>query len=146
MTAPLTLVLDLPPDDVPRLKRHPLIRGLTAGRAVTRRSRTIYYDTVDLALRQRRLSVHVDRAAPRPTPSADGVMPVEERSARDETLDIGQVMDPRVRDALSELPPDRTLQAVFDRTIERTTRLLKPSDDSRIRLELEVGTLRGAAG
>ena len=148
MPAPLSLVLDLPPGDIPRFKRHPLIRGLTTGRPVTRRSRTVYYDTVDLALRQRRLSVHVDRAAPAAlaAPAADGAPPEARMSPRDETLDIGQVMDPHVRDALSELPPDRTLQAVFDRTVERTTRLLKPSEDSRIRLELEVGTLRSAAG
>ncbi len=35
---------------------------------------------------------------------------------------------------------------MFDRTLERTTRLLRPSEDSRIRLELEVGKLRGPTG
>lgn len=144
MPAPLSLMLDIAPDDVPRLKRHPLIRGVAGGRPVTRRTRTIYYDTVDLALRQRRLSVRVDRAPA----GADGeAAPFETLNGqRDDTLDVGQVVDPQVRDALAELPPDRTLQAVFDSTIERTTRLLRPSEDSRIRLELEVGKLRGAAG
>ena len=62
MSAPLSLVFDIARDDLPRLRKHPLIRRLSAGRPVTRRMRTIYYDTPDFALRQRRLSVHVNQA------------------------------------------------------------------------------------
>jgi len=145
MPAPLSLVLDVAPDDLARLKRHPLIRGLGIGRAVTRRTRTVYYDTADLALRRRRLSVHVNRAA-QPSGAESGLAEPPLDGARDGTLDISQVDDPALRSALAELPPDSALQAVFDSTIERTTRLLRPSDDSRIRLELEVGRLRGLAG
>ena len=145
MPAPLSLVLDIAPDDVVRLKKHPLIRGLAAGRAVTRRTRTVYYDTADLALRRRRLSVHVNRAA-LPAASHAPDAPAPPADSRDDTLDVNQVVDPALRDALADLPPDSPLQAVFDSTIERTTRLLRPTDDSRIRLELEVGTLRGKSG
>ncbi len=100
MTVPLSLVLDIAPDDVARFKKHPLIRGFSAGRPVTRRSRTIYYDTSDLALRQRRLSVQVDRAA-----NDDGA-PLLEGFAdlagqRDDSLDPGEVTDPQVREALA---------------------------------------------
>jgi len=145
MPAPLSLVLDIAPDDVARLKKHPLIRGLGIGRSVTRRTRTVYYDTADLALRRRRLSVHINQTA-LPPGGGLGVTEPPLDGQRDSTLDVSQVVDPALRDALSALPPDSPLQAVFDSTIERTTRLLRPSDDSRIRLELEVGRLRGAAG
>lgn len=145
MPAPLSLVLDVAPDDVVRLKNHPLIRGLASGRPVTRRTRTVYYDTADLALRRRRLSVYVNQAAQPSSETAEAPpLPLEDH--RDGALDVSQVADPGLRDALAELPPDSPLQAVFDSTIERTTRLLRPSDDSRIRLELEVGTLRGKSG
>jgi triphosphatase len=145
MPAPLSLVLDIAPDDLARLKKLPLIRHLGVGRAVTRRTRTVYYDTADLALRRRRLSVHVNQAA-HPPGGLPGAPEPPLDGQRDSTLDVSQVNDPALRDALAELPPDSPLQAVFDSTIERTTRLLRPSDDSRIRLELEVGRLRGAAG
>ncbi|MEJ0070164.1 MAG: CHAD domain-containing protein [Pseudomonadota bacterium] len=140
MSVPLSLVLNIAPDDMARLKKHPLIRGLTTGRPVTRRTRTVYYDTADFALRQRRLSVHVNQASKAPGGAAEPTPP------SDTPLDLDQVADPALRGALSELPSDSPLQAMFDSTIERTTRLLRPSDDSRIRFELEVGTLRGAAG
>jgi inorganic triphosphatase YgiF len=141
MTAPpLSVVLEIPPGDVPRLKDHPLIRGPASGRAVTRRTRTVYYDTADLALRRRRLSVHVNQAA-----SAPGAVPAGPAGDAD-ILDVNQVTDPAVREAIAETASDQPLQAVFDSTIERTTRLLRPSQGSRIRVELEVGTLRGGAG
>jgi inorganic triphosphatase YgiF len=56
------------------------------------------------------------------------------------------VADPAVRDALAEAAPDQPLQPMFDCTIERTTRLLRPTEDSRIRVDVEVGRLRGAGG
>jgi inorganic triphosphatase YgiF len=138
MTAPLSVVLEITPDDVSRFNELPQIRGSAGGRAVTRRTRTVYYDTPDFALRQRRLSVHVNQAA-----SAD-VVPL--RPQPEAPLDVNQVADPAVRNALAEAAPDQPLQPMFDCTIERTTRLLRPTEDSRIRVDVEVGRLRGAGG
>ena len=141
MTAPLSVVLEITPDDVPRFNDLPAIRDSSAGRAVTRRTRTVYYDTPDLALRQRRLSVHVNQAA---IPGSADVVPL--RPQPEASLDVNEVADPAVRTALAEVAPDQPLQAVFDSTIERTTRLLRPTEDSRIRVDVEVGRLRGATG
>ena len=41
MPAPLSLSFNIAPDDIGRFKRHPLVRGLTTGRPVTRRTRTV---------------------------------------------------------------------------------------------------------
>src|SRR4051812_275897 len=122
MTAPLSVVLDIPPGDVPRFKDHPLIRGLATGRAVTRRTRTVYYDTVDFALRRRGLRGHVTQAAPPPNGES---APLDPQPG--EAFDVNQRTDPAVRDARAETVPEQPLLAVFDSTIERTTRLLRPS-------------------
>src|SRR5260221_4734994 len=133
MTAPLSLVLNIAPDDVSRFKKHPLIRELSAGRPVTKRLRTVYYDTPDFALRDRRLSVHVLQTEPRLPQAANDTAPTDAAETEpNDRLDVTQVIDPDLRSALLELPPDRPLQPVFDSTIQRTTRRLQGPDGSRI--------------
>lgn len=44
------LKLQLPPEDLPRLRRHPRIRALTRGRSAPRLLESTYFDTADFAL------------------------------------------------------------------------------------------------
>ncbi|MCG8543972.1 MAG: CYTH domain-containing protein, partial [Alphaproteobacteria bacterium] len=53
------LKLSLPREQADRLRRHPLIRNLKAGRAQTKRMVGTYFDTPDLSLKRRDLSLRL---------------------------------------------------------------------------------------
>jgi len=56
------LKLRISPDQLPRLKRHPLLRSLSAARARTVHLYSVYYDTPDLSLRQHAMALRLRRS------------------------------------------------------------------------------------
>jgi len=55
------LKLHISPEHLQKLKRHPFIRSLSAGRAVTQKLYSIYYDTADLELRRQAMALRLRR-------------------------------------------------------------------------------------
>ncbi len=53
------LKLHISPEHLQKLKRHPFIRSLSAGRAVTQKLYSIYYDTSDLELRRQAMALRL---------------------------------------------------------------------------------------
>lgn len=61
MAVETELKLRILPHDMARLKRHPFLRGLSVGRAATRKLYSIYFDTPDLQLHQARMALRLRR-------------------------------------------------------------------------------------
>ena len=57
----IELKLDASLEDLRRLQRHPLVRSLSQGRAVTRTLESVYYDTEDHDLAQANVGLRVRR-------------------------------------------------------------------------------------
>ncbi len=61
MTIETELKLHITPENLVRLKRHPFLHSLSADRARTQKLYSIYYDTVDLELRQHAMALRLRR-------------------------------------------------------------------------------------
>ncbi|MDD2701814.1 MAG: CHAD domain-containing protein [Sideroxydans sp.] len=61
MAVETELKLHIAPDKLQRLKRHPLLRRLSIGRARTLKLYSIYYDSADLALQQHAMALRLRR-------------------------------------------------------------------------------------
>ncbi len=61
MSIETELKLGIRPEDLQRLKRHPLLRELSSGRAQVKKLYSIYYDTPDLALRRHACALRLRR-------------------------------------------------------------------------------------
>jgi inorganic triphosphatase YgiF len=55
------LKLRIAPEHLARLKRHPLLRSLSSGRALTRKLYSVYFDTPDLQLHHQRMALRLRR-------------------------------------------------------------------------------------
>lgn len=62
MSVETELKLRIAPEHMARLKRHPLLKSLALGRAVTRELHNIYYDTPGLDLQQHAMALRLRRA------------------------------------------------------------------------------------
>ncbi len=61
MTVETELKLHIAPEHLQKLKRHPFLRTLSAGRALTQKLYSIYYDTGDQQLRQHAMALRLRR-------------------------------------------------------------------------------------
>jgi len=61
VTVETELKLHIAPEHLQKLKRHPFIRSLSAGRAITQKLYSIYYDTAQLELRQHAMALRLRR-------------------------------------------------------------------------------------
>jgi triphosphatase len=59
MSVETELKLSISPAHLNKLRRHPLLRELASGRAVTRKLHSVYYDTPDLRLRSKAMALRL---------------------------------------------------------------------------------------
>jgi triphosphatase len=136
------------PEDLPFLRRLPLI----AGTAPSRQSLTsIYFDTPDLGLRRRALALRIRKEGRRYVQTlkrgngdAAGYFarPEWQMPVRRTTPDLSSE---ELRRELGDLAAE-PLRPVFTSRIRRTTRLLHPSPDTAIELAFDQGSIASPAG
>lgn len=148
------LKLSLPIDQADRLKRHPIIRDLKSGRARTRRMVGTYFDTQDLFLKKRDLSLRVRESDSRHVQtlkrvgSASGGLFVRDEWEHDvpgATPDVTLIEDNGVRKSLAKFNGTAALRPIFETDIKRTAWDLTDGETT-VELVLDIGEVRSPDG
>lgn len=148
------LKLRVDPADLPRLRTLPLFGA--AGRGVTRRLESVYFDTPDLRLYRREVTLRVRRQGRRYVQTVkgpgrgDGLLQMRgewEAPVASCVPDLDALPDPAAREQLGPLVP-ADLQPVFESSIRRTVRVVRDPDggDARVEVAIDHGRIRTAAG
>lgn len=136
-----------------QVRRSRPVRALKHGRALTRRLRSVYFDTPDQALRRGGFSLRVRHIGTRrvQTVKAEPDRSLGLAARREWEADISgdlpdldAVGDAVLRRALDRLLAGRELRPMFESDIRRTAWELRPAEGRRVELALDVGCL--AAG
>lgn len=144
------LKLLVPPEDLPRLRRHPRLRALAQGRPRTRALESFYFDTPDLdlarqgvALRLRRIGRSLVQTVKTDTPGHAGLFQRGEWecAVRGDRPDLNAVADPGVRERIARAIAGKSLGPVVRTEMRRTERLLREGD-LEILCDLDVGEIR----
>lgn len=132
------------------LPRLPIIAAHSLYRPVTRRLRSTYFDTDQLALQERGVAVRLRQAGRRSLQtiklagsSAGGLHQRREWETHTplNTLDFSVIDDVELRDWLERVDLRRDLRPVFETDFRRTQRLLRIGDDE-IELAIDRGEVR----
>ena len=143
------LKLSLPREQADRLRRHPLIRNLKSGRAQTKRMIGTYFDTPDLSLKRRDLSLRlreVDKrwiqTLKRLGPSTGGlhVRDEWECEVKQPEPDPSCIDNEEVRGLLPNEGP-ASLRPLFTTDVRRTAWQLQDGE-TKIELVLDIGEIR----
>lgn len=148
----IELKLRIAPEDVARLKRHPLIRSLSAGRPITQKLNSVYFDTPKLALLDRNVTLRVRRIG------GNHVQTVKTGSVRQlglfrrgeveqpikgEAPEPDKIADPRLRAMVAKPDIADKLRPIFDTEVKRVRRRLTQGK-GEIALDIDVGVIRTA--
>lgn len=145
MAVETELKLSLPAGAATKLRRHPLLAGVTPQR---QRLGNTYYDTPDLALKQRRIALRHRQTAwgqlltvKSAEPAAGGLAQRNEWEAPSlpGAFDFSHVDDKRLRKWLHKITPE--LQPVFSTDFQRATWQLAPAPGVAIELALDRGAV-----
>lgn len=148
----LELKLTFHPDELNRFRRSAMIRRLADEPAKRKRLFAHYFDTRDLALRARKMSLRVRRENGQwvQTVKAKGSKSgglqarLEFNTTRDEpSIDLSGIQSKEMRDKLSSLVNGRELTPVFTTDVWRTVRKLRYGD-SLIELAIDTGWIKSA--
>lgn len=136
--------------DVPRLRHHPAITGITVGKPITRKLTSIYYDTPPLALLDAGLSLRVRRMSGGWFQAVKGAghslaglhqrMEWEDIIARGEP-DFSKITDPALTRIFDEPALRAALRPIFTTDVRRTEWQLEPTDGSQVEMALDLGEL-----
>jgi inorganic triphosphatase YgiF len=145
----IELKLDAAPEDLRRLHRHPLVRSLSQGRAVTRSLVSVYFDTEDHDLANARLGLRVRRDGRRRVQTVKGErsstgglferLELEVPIDRDEP-DLARIDDPDLRAQIHEIAGGKPLIAIFSTEFRRTRRVLRKGE-TEWTLDVDVGRI-----
>lgn len=141
------LKLHISPEHLQKLKRHPFIRSLSAGRAVTQKLYSIYYDTADLELRRQAMAWRLRRAGRQWMQTLKGGGQVSaglHQRNEWETLVSSEQLDlEALKAGGGELPRGvrNRLQPVFVTDFSRNLRLVD-FEGARIELCMDSGEIR----
>ncbi|MSP50665.1 MAG: CYTH and CHAD domain-containing protein [Alphaproteobacteria bacterium] len=145
------LKLALDPADLPRLKQHPLLR---ASRPSTTRLEAVYFDTSDLRLAQRNLTLRVRRAGHRHVQTVKsgslrqiGLFEREESEQRiaEASPDPQLIGDAELRRAVGGALKERPLKPIFGTAVLRTKWRLGDGGKVQVEVDLDVGHLKSGA-
>ena len=147
----IELKLQIAAEDMARLRRNPALRAMTDGRPVTRRLRSVYFDTPRLQLWKKRVTLRLRQIGKRQvqTIKANGVGRVGvtdrnewETDVNGDSPDLAAACEPLVAELLQKSKVKRRIAPAFETDIRRTTRQLKAPGGGRIELAIDVGEIR----
>ena len=146
----IELKLALSPEDMRRLRRHPLVRSLARGRASTKTLVSTYYDTPDHELRDRRMALRVRQIGPRRVQTlklqaAEGSQSAKhylefEAEVEGERPNLGLIDDEALQASLSANGLAERLEPAFTTTFKRSSIPLRFAD-SELELALDDGEI-----
>lgn len=148
----IELKLEVSPEDQEQLKRSRAFQGFTADRATTKILLSVYFDTVDQALRKAKTILRVrkvGRAWIQTVKLGTGLSgglsnAIEvEHPVKGRSIDLSVIEDPQIRDRLAQIIGDNPLQECFETNIRRTTRLFTShADGSEIEVAFDTGEIK----
>lgn len=148
MSIETELKLRISPEHLARLKRHPLLRSLSSGRAVTRKLYSIYFDTPDLYLHEHAMALRLRRVGRGWLQTLKGGGEVQaglHLRNEWETSVAAQALDFRALEAggATSLPKRvrQALQPIFVTDFVRSSRMLNFAG-AEIELSLDSGEIR----
>ena len=155
MANEIELKLAIAPEDVARLRCHPLIELYAEGDAEVRTLANRYFDTPDRDLARSRAALRLRRAGDvwlqTLKTAPDGGSGLSSRGEWElpvagPTLELGAFTDlpDAVRALLDRIGPK--LKPVFDTDFEREARVLRLKDGTRLEFAIDRGELRAGAG
>lgn len=148
------LKLKLPPDQVDRFRRHPIIQQLKLERARARHLVSTYYDTRDMALRGESLSLRLRKTDSRIIQTLKSLAPaasgIHERNEWEQIVtgsepEISALPVKKIKKRLKSDRKRNGLAAVFTTDMKRTAWQLRCGDD-HIELALDLGEIRTPDG
>ena len=143
----IELKLDASPEDLRRLRRHPLVRSLSQGRAVTQSLESVYFDTEDHDLAAANFGLRVRRSGRRRVQTVKGERSASgglfERTELEVLIDgdepdLARIHDPELRARLIEISDGKPLVAIFRTEFRRTQRVLRKGE-SEWTLDVDEG-------
>jgi triphosphatase len=149
MSSEIELKLRIAAGDIPRLRRHPLIRQSIIDRPVTRKLTSIYYDTPHLdlvkagvSLRVRRMSGGWFQSIKTAGKASNGL---HDRQEWEDLLhrgapDFNKITDPWLRAIFDDASLRAALRPIFTTAVKRTEWQLD-TGRGRIEMALDVGHL-----
>ncbi len=147
MTIETELKLHIAPEQMQRLKRHPFLRSLSSGRALTQKLYSIYYDTDDQQLRQHAMALRLRRVGKQWVQTLKGGGQVSaglHQRSEWETLVPSEQMDfDALKASGAELPHGvrSRLQPAFVTDFTRNVRLVS-YEGAEIELCMDSGEIR----
>lgn len=149
------LKLSIELGDLPRLAATPALRRFQPGRAVTRRLKSIYYDTPKLDLWQQGVSLRVRQVGKRrlqtiKSDARKGSGFVEarewEREVASDAPDLSRLPAGRLAKLFATANIRRTLAPAFETEVRRTVRELHTACGAVIELAVDAGEIRSGNG
>jgi len=148
------LKLSVRPEHAARIGRHPVVRKLKTGRASTKHMVGTYFDTPDLLLRRREMSLRVRAVDHRFIQTLKRMKPAEgailerdewEADVAGETPDVSKLDANGVRQIFEADGVAASLRPLFKTDVQRTVWLLRDAD-TEIELTLDIGEIRDQNG
>jgi inorganic triphosphatase YgiF len=146
----IELKLQLSPDSIPFLLRHPLLESLSASNPVTHKVYSIYYDTPDMHLRHSGLAFRLRRAGRQWFQTIKGggsaAAGLHQRKESEVQVvkaqpDFTKIVDPSSARLFASTALREQLQPLFITDFHRTTRLLRFPDGSEAEFCLDRGKI-----
>ena len=151
MSNEVELKLLIAPDDIERFLHHPVFETVARREVPPQQLLSVYYDTPDLELKERRIALRLRRIGDRwiQTVKTEGKVaaglherPEWECETAENTLDFDAIPDPGVREFFSDPHIRATLTPVFVTEFSRTSSLLEFPDSDIVELSIDQGEIR----
>jgi inorganic triphosphatase YgiF len=146
----LEIKFAIAPDDIPRLARLPLLRHCTAGRTVTRKMHSVYYDTPEHDLQRAGAGLRLRREGTRWVQTLKSGGRVEaglhqrdemETEVPAQLLDYRMLVASQVSEALADPARRARLQPVFIADFTRSLRQIEPTPGTVLEMAVDQGTI-----
>jgi inorganic triphosphatase YgiF len=138
-------------DEVRRFQRHPLVKALTRQKLPPQRLLSIYYDTPDCALRERRIALRLRRVGRRwiQTVKTEGRVsaglherPEWECETAKDRFAFAAIPDPAVREFFADEQLRHALRPAFVTEFTRARRVLELAGGDVVECSLDRGEIR----
>ena len=150
MANEVELKLTIAAGDIARLKRHAAITAAATGKPVTRKLVSIYYDTPDLALLERGISLRIRRMSGQwfqaVKSAGKSLAGLHQRSEWEDIIafdhpDFSKITEPALTRIFDDESLREKLAPIFHTEVSRTEWHLHWDNGDQVELALDVGTL-----